>query len=90
MAFPAGAAPASPHAALRRLVAETAIQPQHLVLPLFVREGAGEARAIPSMPGVVQHNRDTVRKSALDAVEAGVGGDAFRRARLPGRRGFGR
>jgi porphobilinogen synthase len=59
---------------LRRLVAETAIQPQHLVLPLFVREGAGEARAIPSMPGVVQHNRDTVRKSALDAVEAGVGG----------------
>jgi porphobilinogen synthase len=60
--------------ALRRLVAETAIQPQNLVLPLFVREGAGEARAIPSMPGVVQHNRDTVRKSALDAVEAGVGG----------------
>jgi porphobilinogen synthase len=60
--------------ALRRLVAETAIQPQHLVLPLFVREGTGEARAIPSMPGVVQHNRDTVRKSALDAVEAGVGG----------------
>jgi porphobilinogen synthase len=60
--------------ALRRLVAETAIQPQHLVLPLFVREGAGEARAIPSMPGFVQHNRDTVRKSALDAVEAGVGG----------------
>jgi porphobilinogen synthase len=60
--------------ALRRLVAETAIQPQHLVLPLFVRERAGEARAIPSMPGVVQHNRDTVRKSALDAVEAGVGG----------------
>ena len=59
---------------MRRLVAETAIQPQHLVLPLFVREGAGEARAIPSMPGVVQHNRDTVRKSALDAVEAGVGG----------------
>ena len=41
---------------------------------MFVREGAGEARAIPSMPGVVQHNRDTVRKSALDAVEAGVGG----------------
>jgi porphobilinogen synthase len=26
------------------------------------------------MPGIVQHNRDTVRKSALDAVEAGVGG----------------
>jgi porphobilinogen synthase len=60
--------------ALRRLVAETSVQPQHLVLPLFVREGADEPRAIASMPGVVQHNRDTLRKAALDAVEAGVGG----------------
>jgi porphobilinogen synthase len=55
---------------LRRLVAETAIQPQHLVLPLFVREGAGEARAIPSMPGIMQHNRDTVRKTRSRLVSA--------------------
>jgi porphobilinogen synthase len=60
--------------ALRRLVAETTVAPQQLVLPLFVREGVDEPRAITSMPGVVQHNRDTLRKSALDAVEAGVGG----------------
>jgi porphobilinogen synthase len=60
--------------ALRRLVAETSVAPQHLVLPLFVREGVDEPRAIASMPGVVQHNRDTLRKAALDAVEAGVGG----------------
>jgi porphobilinogen synthase len=60
--------------ALRRLVAETTVAPQHLVLPLFVREGVDEPRAIASMPGVVQHNRDTLRKAALDAVEAGVGG----------------
>jgi porphobilinogen synthase len=59
---------------LRRLVAETSVAPQHLVLPLFVREGVDEPRAIASMPGVVQHNRDTLRKAALDAVEAGVGG----------------
>jgi porphobilinogen synthase len=59
---------------LRRLVAETTVAPQQLVLPLFVREGVDEPRAITSMPGVVQHNRDTLRKSALDAVEAGVGG----------------
>jgi porphobilinogen synthase len=50
------------------------VQPHHLVLPLFVREGVDESRAIPSMPGVVQHSRDTLRKAALDAVEAGVGG----------------
>ena len=48
--------------------------PGHLVLPLFVREGADDARVIASMPGVVQHNRDTLRKAALEAVEAGVGG----------------
>jgi porphobilinogen synthase len=59
--------------AMRRLVAETSVQPQYLVLPLFVRED-GEPRPIASMPGVVQHNRDTLRKAALDAVEAGVGG----------------
>jgi porphobilinogen synthase len=44
------------------------------VLPLFVRDGADDARVIASMPGVVQHNRDTLRKAALEAVEAGVGG----------------
>jgi porphobilinogen synthase len=60
--------------AMRRLVAETSLEARHLVLPLFVREGAVEARAIASMPGVVQHTRDTLRKVALDAVEAGVGG----------------
>jgi len=60
--------------ALRRLVAETSVQPQHLVLPLFIREGIDEPRVIASMPGVVQHNRDTLRKAALEAVEAGVGG----------------
>ena len=50
------------------------MQPAHLVLPLFVREGADDARVIASMPGVVQHNRDTLPKAALEAVEAGVGG----------------
>jgi porphobilinogen synthase len=60
--------------ALRRLVAETSVEPRHLVLPLFVREGVAEPRAVPSMPGVVQHTRDTLRKAALEAVEAGAGG----------------
>ncbi|MGH8824023.1 MAG: porphobilinogen synthase [Jiangellaceae bacterium] len=60
--------------AMRRLVAETSLEPRHLVLPLFVREGVAEARAVLSMPGVVQHTRDTLRKAALEAAEAGVGG----------------
>ena len=60
--------------ALRRLVAETSVEPRHLVLPMFVRENATEPVPIRSMPGVVQHTRDTLRKAAADAVEAGVGG----------------
>jgi porphobilinogen synthase len=59
---------------MRRLVAETTLAPHQLVLPMFVREGARDPRPVPSMPGVVQHTRDTLRKAALEAVEAGVGG----------------
>jgi porphobilinogen synthase len=60
--------------ALRRLVAETAVRPSQLVLPLFVAEGLDEPREISSMPGVVQHTRDTLKKAANEAVEAGLGG----------------
>ncbi len=61
-------------AALRNLVAETALRPTDLVLPMFVKEGITEPQPIGSMPGVVQHTRDSLRKAAVDAVEAGVGG----------------
>ena len=60
--------------AIRRLVAETTLAPHQLVQPMFVREGATDPRPVSSMPGVVQHTRDTLRKAALEAVEAGVGG----------------
>lgn len=60
--------------ALRRLVSETALQPRQLVLPLFVADGIDEPRPIPSMPGVVQHTRDSLRAAAADGVRAGVGG----------------
>src|SRR6202166_739879 len=60
--------------ALRRLVAQTSLEPRHLVLPMFVADGIDEPRAIASMPGVVQHTRDSLRRAAADAVAAGVGG----------------
>ena len=59
---------------MRRLVAPVAIRPSGLVLPLFVKEGISEPQPVSSMPGVVQHTRDSLRKTAHDAVEAGVGG----------------
>jgi porphobilinogen synthase len=61
-------------AAVRRLVSETTIRPRQLVLPMFVKEGVSEPVPIASMPGVVQHSRDSLRKAAVEAVEAGVGG----------------
>src|SRR5262249_24964924 len=45
-----------------------------LVLPLFVKEGISEPEPVPSMPGVAQHTRDSLRKAAAEAVEAGGGG----------------
>jgi len=60
--------------ALRRLVSETSLEPRHLVLPMFVADGLAEPRPISSMPGVVQHTRESARRAAAEAVEAGVGG----------------
>jgi porphobilinogen synthase len=41
---------------------------------MFVADGIDEPRAIASMPGVVQHTRESLRKAAAEAVAAGVGG----------------
>ncbi|QAY72460.1 porphobilinogen synthase [Agromyces protaetiae] len=60
--------------ALRRLVSETRLDPADLVLPVFVREGAGGPLPISSMPGVVQHSLDSLKGAIAEAAEAGVGG----------------
>ena len=60
--------------AVRRLVAETRLDPAQLVLPLFVREGAEHPVPIESMPGVVNHTRDSLRAAAAAAAGAGLGG----------------
>ncbi|MEH0819971.1 MULTISPECIES: porphobilinogen synthase [Micromonospora] len=62
------------NAAVRRLVSETRVDPAELVVPMFVKEGLTEPRAIASLPGVLQHSRDSLRKAAAEAVQAGVGG----------------
>jgi len=60
--------------ALRAMVAETALRPAELVLPVFIKEGIAEPVPIGSMPGVVQHTRESLRKAAAEAAQAGVGG----------------
>jgi len=61
-------------APLRRLVAETRLASAELILPMFYREGLTEAAPIKSMPGVVQHDLDGLRRAAAAAAAAGVGG----------------
>jgi porphobilinogen synthase len=60
--------------ALRRMVAETSVEARQLVLPLFIREGIDEPKPISSMPGVVQHSRDSLRAAVAESAELGLGG----------------
>jgi porphobilinogen synthase len=79
-AFPGSAFPAArPRRlrrtpALRRLVAQTRLHAADLVLPMFVKESLTEPAPLTSMPGVVQHSRDSLKAAAASAVSAGVGG----------------
>ncbi len=59
-------------AALRRLVSETALRVDDLVAPLFVREEITEPQPIPSLPGVVQHTKASVRKEVRRLMDLGV------------------
>jgi porphobilinogen synthase len=56
------------------MVTETRLHPAELVLPVFVKEGATEPVPVASMPGVVQHTRDTLRSAAVEAAKLGLGG----------------
>lgn len=60
--------------AMRRMTAEYRLDPAELVLPAFIREGITEPNPITSMPGVVQHTTQTLKRAAAEAVELGVGG----------------
>jgi porphobilinogen synthase len=58
--------------ALRRLVAEHRVQVDDLVAPLFVKEGIGAPEPVVSMPGVVQHTQESLRKEVRGLAELGV------------------
>jgi porphobilinogen synthase len=57
---------------LRRMVAETRLSVDDLIAPLFVREGIDEPQPIVSLPGVVQHTRDSLVKEARRLSSLGV------------------
>ena len=61
-------------AAVRNLVAENRVDPQQLIQPLFVKEGHEEPRQIKGLPGVLQHNLETISAAVDEVLTAGVGG----------------
>ncbi|MEX1185028.1 MAG: porphobilinogen synthase [Gemmatimonadaceae bacterium] len=60
--------------ALRRLFSETDLTPARLVLPLFVRDGAGVRNPVRSMPGVAQTSVDEMLRDVERAAEHRLGG----------------
>ena len=72
--------------ALRRLVAEARLTVDDLVAPLFVKEGIDAPEPVVSMPGVVQHTQESLRKEVRALADLGVpGGDPVRGSRDEGR-----
>ncbi|HUR46045.1 MAG TPA: porphobilinogen synthase [Candidatus Saccharimonadales bacterium] len=59
-------------AAIRRLVTETRLSVEQLVLPLFIRGGNKLRQPVPSMPGVFQLSPDEGLKEAKQAYAEGV------------------
>ena len=60
--------------AVRRLVQETVLVPERLILPLFVRSGSDVRTPISSMPGVFQLSIDQLVKEVKEAASLGLGG----------------
>jgi porphobilinogen synthase len=58
--------------AMRDMLSETTVRTTDLVAPLFVREGIDAPVPIPSLPGVVQHSRDSLRAEVTELAGLGV------------------
>lgn len=59
---------------IRRLVRETALSVDDLIMPLFVRPGKGMKQPIPSMPGNYQMSVDKITEEAKELEGLGIPG----------------
>lgn len=59
-------------AALRRLVAETALEPGDLIYPVFILEGEGRSEPVPSMPDIERKSVDRLLTELAGAVDLGI------------------
>lgn len=58
--------------AVREMVAETTLEPRHLILPLFLTEGSSKKEAIASLPGQFRLSVDEALKLLTEAVSLGL------------------
>jgi len=58
--------------AIRRMVRETRLHPDDLIAPLFVREGIDVAQPIGSLPGQMQHSRESLRQEVRELKDLGI------------------
>ena len=56
----------------RRLMRETHLSADDLIFPVFVKEGAGDNQAIPSMPETYRLSIDLLLREAEELVELGI------------------
>ena len=56
------------------MVAETQLSVDDLIAPLFVKEGIDTPEPVVSMPGVVQHTQESLRKEVRELAELGIPG----------------
>ncbi|UCH35811.1 MAG: porphobilinogen synthase [Armatimonadota bacterium] len=60
--------------AMRRLVAETTLAPQHFIYPMFVAHGTGVKERIAAMPGQYRWSIDLLGDEARRIAKLGIGG----------------
>ena len=60
------------NATLRRMVRETRLAVDDLIMPLFVRPGSGVRKPIASMPGQYQLSVDTLVEEARAITDLGI------------------
>jgi porphobilinogen synthase len=59
---------------IRRLVRETKLEVDDLILPVFITEGRGVIEPVPSMPGVYRHSVDTLTVLLQEVTALGIPG----------------
>jgi porphobilinogen synthase len=60
------------NAAVRNLVAETSLTPDHFIVPLFIMEGTNKKEEIPSMPGYFRFSLDLLKTEILELKKLGL------------------